>query len=214
MNLLIFGPPGSGKGTLADVFASKENLKHISTGDIIREHIKSKDELGLRMINADTAGLAPDDIVNEIVKDRLSKEDVNNGFILDGYPRTINQGEFLKDLIKIDGIIFVDLEDEKIIDRISHRRVCSGCGKIYNLNFNKPLVENTCDICKSKLFLRKDDTPEIIKRRLEVYKKETHPLIDLFEKLNWPILHIKGDYDLKTEISDVIDRIISWQKAV
>lgn len=210
MKLLIFGPPGSGKGTLADIFSRKYNIKHVSTGDIIREHIKNKDELGSRMINSKVSDLTPDMIVNDIVKDRFSQKDLDNGFILDGYPRTINQGKFLKNLIKINGVIFVDLEDKKIINRISHRRICSNCGKIYNLNFNKPKKEGVCDFCGGKLFQRKDDTPKIIKERLKIYKEKTHPLMELFETFQWPILHIKGDYNINTEIDSVLKKIISW----
>lgn len=210
VNLLIFGPPGSGKGTLADKFSSRYGIIHISTGDIFREHLKKKDSLGLKISSLSDGGLVPDELTNEVVKDRLSQQDAKDGFILDGFPRTINQALFLEKLLTIDGVIFVDLSDEKIIDRISHRRVCPSCGKIYNLLFNKPIKEGFCDVCGHELILRDDDKPSVVKNRLEVYQRETFPIMKLFEKQKIPLIHIKGDYDLKTELENVLSRISSW----
>ncbi len=208
-NLLIFGPPGSGKGTLADLFSKKEGILHISTGDIFREHLKSNDEIGRQIKSLSDGGLVPDELTNEIVRERLSRDDVKSGFILYGFPRTVNQALFLESISKIDGVIFVDLSDEKIIDRISHRRVCSNCHKVYNLLFNKPKIEGICDACGHELILREDDKPEVIIKRLEVYRKETEPILKLFKNQKLPLIHISGDYNLKNA-DVVIKRIVDW----
>lgn len=214
MKLLIFGPPGSGKGTLSEQFSLATGIKHISTGDIFREHIKNKDEIGLKISRMSKAGLVPDSLTNEIVKDRLSKDDVKESFILDGYPRTKNQALFLESISDISGVIFVDLDDESIIKRITHRRICPVDGSIYHLDFKKPKVDGICDICHTKLIQRKDDSVEIVKKRLETYKQLTHPLLELFELQNLPLIHIRGDYDIKTETKNIINKIVDWQKSV
>ena len=207
--LLIFGPPGSGKGTLSDFLAEREAIIHISTGDIFREHLKANDDIAHQIKDLSNGGLVPDELTNSIVKERLSRDDVREGFVLDGYPRTLNQALFLEGFCKIKGVIFVDLEDDKIISRISHRRVCPNCGKVYNLDFNKPKVEGVCDVCHHELIQRVDDKPEVVKERLRIYKSETMPILRLFERQKISLIHIRGDYDLK-EVSKVVDRINDW----
>lgn len=214
MKLLIFGPPGSGKGTLSDQFSVSTGVKHVSTGDIFREHIKAQDDLGKKILQINKGGLVPDSLTNEIVEDRLSQEDVKDSFILDGYPRTVDQALFLEQISNISGVIFVDLEDEAIINRISHRRVCPHDGKIYHLDYKKPKVEGICDNCGSAIIQREDDKPDIVKERLEVYKDKTHPLLELFEQQGLPVLHIRGDYNINTETQGIIDKIVNWQRVL
>jgi len=214
MKLLIFGPPGSGKGTLSEQFSLATGIKHISTGDIFREHIKNKDDLGLKILQTNKGSLVSDSLTNEIVKDRLSKDDVKENFILDGYPRTKNQALFLESISNISGVIFVDLDDKSIIKRITRRRVCPKCGAIYHLDFKKPKVDGICDKCKTKLIQREDDNVKTVKKRLETYKRLTHPILELFNSQNLPLIHIKGDYDIKTETKGIINKIIDWQKSV
>lgn len=182
MNIIFLGPPGSGKGTQADLISKELNIPHISTGDIFRCNIKNQTELGKKASDYTSKGLlVPDEITNEMIKDRLNKEDCKNGFILDGYPRTINQAEFLKSIIKIDKIINFELNDEEIIKRISGRRTCPNCNAVYNIYRSPPKKENICDKCGSKLIKRDDETPNVVKKRLDVYKKETKPLIDYYK---------------------------------
>lgn len=208
--LLIFGPPGSGKGTLSDIFSSKTGIVHISTGDMFRSEIKQATPLGKQVKELIDAGnLVPDSLTNSVVKHRLSLDDVRNGFLLDGFPRTVDQALFLESVIDIDGVIFVDLEDEKIIDRITHRRVCSGCGKVFSVIAHNH-ISDTCDRCGGKLIQRADDTVEVISNRLATYKELTHPIMDLFDKQGLKVLHIKGDYDIKTETDLVVQKIIDF----
>ncbi|MCB4792646.1 MAG: adenylate kinase [Elusimicrobia bacterium] len=188
MNLILLGPPGAGKGTQAQRISLKYKLPHISTGDIFRETSKSGSDLGKKLQSYMSSGLlVPDNLVIEIVKERLNKADCKNGFLLDGFPRTVPQAQELNKVIeakgqKIDKVISISLTDEEIIKRISGRRLCS-CGADYNIYSQPPKVKDICDKCNGKLIQRADDDPETVKKRLEVYNKQTSPLIDYYTKL-------------------------------
>lgn len=182
MNLIFLGAPGAGKGTQAEVVAKKLGIPTISTGNIIREALSSGSEMGLKAKSYIEAGkLVPDEVVIGIIQDRLSKADCKNGFILDGFPRTIPQAEALDKMgINIDRVVEIDVPDENVINRMSGRRVCKKCGASYHIE-NKPAKQdNICDLCGSELAIRKDDTPEIVLDRLSVYHEQTEPLKDYY----------------------------------
>jgi adenylate kinase len=186
MNLIILGAPGAGKGTQAEVISSKTSMPIIATGNIIREAIKTDSDLGREAKSFVDAGkLVPDEIVIEVIKDRLSGDDCKNGFILDGFPRTIPQAEALDDSgIEIDTVLSIEVGDEEIIERMSGRRVCDGCGSSYHLKFKPPLNAGICDRCGEGLIQRKDDHPNTVKDRLDVYHSQTAPLIHYYCKKN------------------------------
>ncbi len=180
MKIIFLGAPGSGKGTHATRVKTELGIPHISTGDIFRENIKGGTPLGvLAKSYIDKGALVPDDVVIDIVKDRLSREDCKNGFILDGFPRTIYQAEALKDIAAIDVVINLVVDDEAIIKRVAGRRMCR-CGETYNVAFLDG--KTTCAKCGGELYQRDDDKEETVKSRLEVYHKETAPLIDYYRK--------------------------------
>ncbi|WP_418783592.1 adenylate kinase [Hominenteromicrobium sp.] len=184
MKLILLGAPGAGKGTQAEVICKHLGIPAISTGNILREALKSGTEMGLKAKAFMDAGqLVPDEIVIGIIKDRLAEEDCKNGFILDGFPRTIPQAEALDASgVVIDRVIDIEVPDEKIVTRMSGRRVCEKCGATYHLLYKKPKAEGVCDICGGTLIQRKDDHPDTVKARLEVYHKETEPLIAHYKK--------------------------------
>lgn len=184
MKLILLGAPGAGKGTQAEVICKHLGIPAISTGNILREALKSGTEMGLKAKTYMDAGqLVPDDVVIGIIKDRLAQDDCQNGFILDGFPRTIPQAEALDASgIVIDRVIDIEVPDEKIVTRMSGRRVCEKCGASYHLEYKKPKVEGICDACSGTLIQRKDDHPDTVKSRLDVYHSETEPLKDYYEK--------------------------------
>ena len=184
MKLILLGAPGAGKGTQAEVICKHLGIPAISTGNILREALKSGTEMGLKAkAYMDAGQLVPDEIVIGIIKDRLAEEDCKNGFILDGFPRTIPQAEALDASgVVIDRVIDIEVPDEKIVTRMSGRRVCEKCGATYHLLYKKPKAEGVCDICGGTLIQRKDDHPDTVKARLEVYHKETEPLIAHYKK--------------------------------
>ena len=184
MKLILLGAPGAGKGTQAEVICKHLGIPAISTGNILREALKSGTEMGLKAKAFMDAGqLVPDEIVIGIIKDRLAEEDCKNGFILDGFPRTIPQAEALDASgVVIDRVIDIEVPDEKIVTRMSGRRVCEKCGSSYHVLYKQPSVEGKCDICGGTLIQRKDDHPDTVKARLEVYHKETEPLIAHYKK--------------------------------
>ena len=184
MKLILLGAPGAGKGTQAEVICKHLGIPAISTGNILREALKSGTEMGLKAKAFMDAGqLVPEEIVIGIIKDRLAEEDCKNGFILDGFPRTIPQAEALDASgVVIDRVIDIEVPDEKIVTRMSGRRVCEKCGATYHLLYKKPKAEGVCDICGGTLIQRKDDHPDTVKARLEVYHKETEPLIAHYKK--------------------------------
>ncbi len=184
MNFIFLGPPGAGKGTLAAQVSEEYGIPQISTGDIFRENIKNQTELGKKVkAILDSGGLVSDDVVLEIVEDRLKKADCKNGFILDGFPRTIPQAEAFEKLGIDVKVVNFEVDNDLIIARLSNRRVCKSCKANYNVKFMPPKVEGKCDKCGGELFTREDDKLESITHRLEVYRKETEPLIEFYKKL-------------------------------
>ena len=185
MKLILFGAPGAGKGTQAEKICDKYNIPAISTGNIIRAALKDGTEMGLKAKSYMEAGqLVPDEVVIGIIKDRLKEKDCENGFILDGFPRTIPQAKALQDMgIEIDKVTNIEVPDEKITARMSGRRVCSKCANSYHILYKKPKVEGVCDACGGELVQRKDDAPETVKARLAEYHEMTEPLKDFYQEL-------------------------------
>jgi len=181
MRFLIFGPPGSGKGTYSSRIEDRINVEHIATGDMFREAVKKDTELGNKVKGyLDKGELVPDDLVNEVVRERLKETGMDN-FILDGYPRTVEQAEFLDDIVNIDALILLDVTDEIIIERLSSRRICRECGEVFNKLFNPPEEEGVCDECDGELYQREDDKPKVIKDRIDTYENRSEPVIHYFE---------------------------------
>ena len=195
-NIILFGPQGSGKGTQANLLAWEFSIPHISTGDILREAILNGTELGIKAKSIIDAGeLVPDHIVNGIIKERLQDKDCNNGFILDGYPRNIEQAKTLDEFSEINFVIELNIPDNLSVKRIVHRRQCRKCGFIYGLDF-PPKREGVCDKCGGKLYQRNDDKEEAIKERLKIYHEETEPILEYYKPKNI-VYHIDGS--LKVE---------------
>lgn len=185
MKLILLGAPGAGKGTQAEKICEKYNIPSISTGNIIRAALKNGTEMGLKAKSYMDAGqLVPDDVVIGIIKDRLKEKDCQNGFILDGFPRTIPQAQALVDMgVDIDKVIDIEVPDEAITARLSGRRVCSKCANSYHVLYKKPKVEGVCDACGGELIQRKDDAPETVQARLVEYHEMTEPLKGFYENL-------------------------------
>jgi len=184
MNIIFFGAPGAGKGTQAEIVSEKLEIPTISTGAIIRAAIKSGTEMGKSAQSyIEKGALVPDEVVIGIIKDRLDEDDCKNGFILDGFPRTIPQAEALDKMgVKIDVVLELHVPDEEIVTRMSGRRVCAVCGATFHTKYNPPKTEGICDKCGKELTIRKDDEPSVVKSRLEVYHNETEPLKDYYGK--------------------------------
>jgi len=182
MNLILLGAPGAGKGTQAEVICDALKIPAISTGNILREAIKNETALGMEAKSyMDGGKLVPDEIVINILKERLEKDDCKNGFILDGFPRTVPQAEALDKMgVVIDRVVDIEVEDEKIMQRLSGRRVCEDCGASYHLDYKPSKEEGKCDKCGGKTVQRKDDHPDTIKERLQVYHQQTEPLKDYY----------------------------------
>jgi adenylate kinase len=191
MNLVFLGPPGAGKGTVAVKISEELGIPHISTGDLFRKAIKDQTELGKKVKSIlDSGELVPDDVTVALVQERLNQDDTKKGFILDGFPRTIPQAEALDTITDLDTAVNFSVAGEVLIDRLSGRRVCKNCGATYHVKFAAPIKEGICDSCGGKLYTRQDDAPEAIKNRLEVYYRQTQPLIDYYQKKG-----IKTDID-------------------
>jgi len=185
MKLVVLGSPGVGKGTYTQDLTKILNVPHISTGALFREHIGKQTELGKKAKEHIDAGqLVPDELTNDLVKERISREDCQNGFIFDGYPRNIPQAESFAKITDLDLVINFKADKEVIIERLSGRRTCSSCGWIFHLKNLPPKVEGICDKCGGKLIQRSDEMPEVIEKRLIVYEKETAPLIDYYKEKN------------------------------
>ena len=184
MNLVLLGAPGAGKGTVAQELVAEFGVAHISTGDLLRAAVKGGTELGIQAKKYMDAGeLVPDQLVIDLVKERLAADDAQQGFILDGFPRTIPQAEALDASgVVIDRVIDIEVPDEKIVTRMSGRRVCEKCGSSYHLLYKKPAVEGVCTNCGGTLVQRKDDHPDTVKDRLRVYHEQTEPLKEYYEK--------------------------------
>jgi len=203
MNYILMGPPGAGKGTQAKKIVEKFGIVHLSTGDMFREAKKSDEDIRKFL---ESGQLVPDEIVVNMVKKRLEKDDIKKGFLLDGFPRTVNQALELDKMlksenIKIDAVFFIDVHFEEAVKRISGRRVCS-CGASYHVNFIPPKVKGKCDVCNGDLIQRSDDKENVVKDRLAVYEKQTRPLIDYYKKTGL-FVNIDG---LKSE-SEVFEEI-------
>ena len=184
MKIIFFGAPGAGKGTQAEIVSEKLAIPAISTGAIIREAIKTGTEMGKSAQSyIEKGALVPDDVVIGIIKERLAEKDCENGFILDGFPRTVPQAEALNAMgVGIDVVLNLEVPDDKIVTRMSGRRTCPGCGASYHIVYKPTQKEGICDKCGSALTIRKDDDPAVVKSRLETYHKETEPLKDYYEK--------------------------------
>ena len=186
MKIIMLGAPGAGKGTQAKMLADKYKIPHVSTGDIFRANIKNGTELGTKAkVYMDQGMLVPDELTCDLVVDRIKQDDCKDGYILDGFPRTIPQAECLDKALdalndKIDFAVNVEVPDENIIRRMSGRRACLSCGRTYHIVYNPPKEEGICDECKKELVLRDDDKPETVEKRLKVYHEQTQPLIDYY----------------------------------
>ena len=202
MKIIMLGAPGAGKGTQAKMIAEKYRIPHVSTGDIFRANIKNGTELGLEAKKyMDQGLLVPDELTVKILLDRVAQEDCVNGYVLDGFPRTIPQAEVLDEALnklgeKIDYAINVDVPDENMVNRMSGRRACLKCGATYHIEHIPPKTEGICDTCGSELVLRDDDKPETVEKRLKVYHEQTQPLID-FYTAKGVLKNVDGTVDMK-----------------
>ncbi|MBP6713679.1 MAG: adenylate kinase [Aliarcobacter sp.] len=209
MNLMLFGAPGAGKGTQAKFLIEKYNIPQISTGDILRAAIVDKTDMGMEAKNFMNAGkLVPDSTIIGIIKDRLAQADCKDGFILDGFPRTLGQAEALTQLmetmkIKLDKVISLNVPDELIVGRITGRRVCASCGASFHVEFNPSKKEGVCDYCEGELTIRKDDNEETVKSRLASYHEQTTPLIEFYTKMGL-FIQLDGTKDVADVTADMI----------
>lgn len=209
MKLLIMGPPGAGKGTQAEVLVKELQITHISTGDMFRAAIKEGTEMGKKAKEyMDKGELVPDSVVVGMVKERLSQPDCAKGFLLDGFPRTVAQAESLDETLKsmgivLDGVINIAVPREKLMDRLTGRRICRSCGASYHMVFNKPQVEGKCNSCGGELYQRSDDNEVAVGNRLDVYEAQTQPLIDYYSKQGL-LKNINGDQEIKQVLADVL----------
>jgi len=212
MNLILLGPPGSGKGTQAKLIVEKYGIPQISTGDMLREAVAKGTELGKEAKKYMDAGqLVPDEVVIGIVKERLQEPDCEKGFILDGFPRTIPQAEALDKMLdelgkKIDAVINIQVPEEEVVKRIVNRRTCKKCGAVYHLIYNPPKEDNKCDKCGGELYQRDDDKEETVRQRYKVYKEQTEPLVDYYSKKG-VLYNIDGTKSIE-EVFNEIDKIL------
>lgn len=209
MKIIMLGAPGAGKGTQAKRIAERYGIPHISTGDILRANVKGGTELGRKaQVFMNQGLLVPDELVIDMLMDRIAQDDCKNGYVLDGFPRTIPQAESLDAALakigdQMDVAIDVDVPDENIVTRMGGRRACLGCGATYHVVFNPTKVEGVCDVCGEKLILRDDDKPETVQKRLNVYHEQTQPLIDYYKKAG-----ILKSVDGTMEMDKVFDAIV------
>lgn len=212
MRLLILGPPGAGKGTQAAKIKDDLRISHISTGDIFRKNIKEQTDLGKKVsAYLDEGKLVPDDLTIEMLWDRLDEDDTKDGFLLDGFPRTIPQAESLEKGLKernieLDQVINIDVPADVLVRRLSGRRVCKDCSASYHVDNNPPRVENVCDVCGGELVQRVDDTEETVKNRIQVYEDQTAPLIDFYESRSL-LKSFDGTQDIDKITKDILDAL-------
>ncbi|WP_066301471.1 adenylate kinase [Bacillus sp. FJAT-29937] len=208
MNLVLMGLPGAGKGTQAEKIVAKYGIPHISTGDMFRAAIKDETELGLQAKSfMDKGELVPDEVTIGIVRERLSKDDCQKGFLLDGFPRTVAQAEALENILaglnkQINYVINIDVDNSILMDRLTGRRICKDCGATYHLVFNPPAKEGVCDRCDGELYQRADDNEDTVKNRLDVNIKQTKPLLDFYETKGY-LRNIDGQQEIDKVFSDV-----------
>ena len=212
MNIILFGAPGAGKGTQAVELVNKYKLTHISTGDMFRNAIKNQTEMGILANSYITKGqLVPDEVTVGLVKERLAQEDCKNGFILDGFPRTLSQAKCLDQIcvelnIKIDYVIDIEVSQDEVISRLSGRRVCKSCGASYHVTLNRPKVDGVCDICGGELYTRKDDNKESVAVRIYTYQAQTTPLINYY-KNKGILLEINGQQDINDVFKEIVSKL-------
>ena len=212
MNIILFGAPGAGKGTQAVELVNKYKLTHISTGEMFREAIAKQTAMGqLASSYISKGNLVPDEVTVGLVKERLAQEDCKNGFILDGFPRTLPQAECLDRIceelnIKIDYVVDIEVSSEDVIERLSARRVCRSCGASFHLIFNKPSKEGVCDLCGGELYTRKDDNKESVAVRINTYQAQTTPLINYY-KNKGILLEINGQQDINDVTKEIVNKL-------
>ncbi|MGE8081727.1 adenylate kinase [Peribacillus loiseleuriae] len=208
MNLVLMGLPGAGKGTQAERIVEKYNIPHISTGDMFRAAIKESTELGLQAKSfMDKGELVPDEVTIGIVRERLSQDDCSQGFLLDGFPRTVAQAEALEKILsdldrQLQYVINIDVDKNILMDRLTGRRICKSCGATYHLVFNPPAVNDVCDRCGGELYQRADDNEETVQNRLDVNLKQTQPLLDFYEAKGY-VRNINGQQDINIVFEDI-----------
>ncbi len=210
MKIVMLGAPGAGKGTQAKMIAEKYGIPHVSTGDIFRANIKNGTELGKEAKQyMDQGKLVPDELTVKILLDRVAQDDCKNGYVLDGFPRTIPQANVLDEALtklgdRIDYAVNVDVPDDNIINRMSGRRACVACGATYHIVYNAPKTEGICDNCGKELIIRDDDQPETVKNRLKVYHEQTQPLIDFYEGKG-VLKSVDGTADMKDVFAAIVE---------
>ena len=210
MKIIMLGAPGAGKGTQAKMIADRYGIPHVSTGDIFRANIKNGTELGKQAkAYMDKGLLVPDELVCDLVVDRIQQDDCKNGYILDGFPRTIPQAHALEEALnaigqKVDFALDIEVPDANIIDRMAGRRACVGCGATYHILFNPTKVEGVCDVCGEELILRDDDKPETVQNRLNVYHEQTKPLIDFYAERNC-LAEVDGTQSMEKVFADILN---------
>ncbi|NLB77863.1 MAG: adenylate kinase [Clostridiaceae bacterium] len=218
MRLILLGPPGAGKGTQAEFLSATLEIPHISTGDIFRANIKGDTPLGiLAKKYIDSGKLVPDDVTIDIVASRLHDEDCASGFIMDGFPRTIPQAEMFDKMLeklgeKVEAVINITVEDERLIKRLSGRRMCT-CGRTYHIDNNPPKVEGICDVCSSSLYIRDDDKEETIKERLKTYHEQTSPLVDYYQEKGL-IINFDGSKPIDVTTREILEGLKNKQTDV
>ena len=209
MKLVLLGAPGAGKGTQAEIISEKYNIPTISTGNIIRAALKNGTEMGLKAkAYSDSGRLVPDEVVIGIIKERLAQGDCDGGFILDGFPRTIPQAEALDSMnITMDAVLSIEVADREIVKRMSGRRVCEKCGASYHVEFKKPKSEGVCDACGGTLVIRKDDEPDTVHDRLDIYHKQTEPLKSYYEAQG-KLITVKGQKKVEDTTALVLGALL------
>lgn len=213
LNVILLGAPGAGKGTQAERIVAEFGLPHISTGEMLRAAVEDGTEMGRAAQRYMSAGeLVPDDVVVGVVRDRLAEPDAARGFLLDGFPRTLDQARRLDEILAADGravthVILIDVPEDELVQRISGRRSCTGCGKLYNVTFDPPQVEGVCDVCGADLMQRADDNEETVRNRLAVYRRETAPLIDYY-RARGVLGEARGGGKLPHEVFAQVERLL------